>query len=117
MQVEVPVNVELQVITQGCDDVVSITTPIEISIGVSIVVDGEDIGGGNAIMLPRCTDTGVALFDSCGGMMGGRRFVNQCADSAICLSKNEFFAMCIPPRLLQRFLGQGFEGTQLQCRP
>lgn len=117
MQIEVPVNVELQVVTQGCEDVVSITNPVQISIGVEVVVDGNVIGGGAALMMPRCAEVGVALFESCGGMIGGSRFVNQCAGSAICLNKNEFFAMCIPPRLLQRFLGQGFEGTQLQCRP
>eukprot|EP00892_Ulva_mutabilis_P004090 jgi/Ulvmu1/2052/UM120_0048.1 len=115
--VQVPVNVTINVITEGCDEAVQITTPVDITIGVAIVVEGAEIGGGTAVMLPACEEVGVAFFDRCGGMIGGSRFVSACADpSAICLQKNPFFAMCIPPMLLPRFLDQGFEGTQLQCQ-
>lgn len=118
MQVQVPVNVSLNVLTQGCDDAVAITTPVEISIGVQIVINGNEIGTGNAMMAPRCEETGVALFDRCGGSDNGRTFVSACAtDSAICLSKNSFFAMCIPPTQLQRFVDRGWEAMQLQCTP
>lgn len=116
--VQVPVNVSLSVVTTGCDDVVAITTPVDISIGVQIVINGNEIGSGNAMMAPRCEETGVALFERCGGMADGRSFVSACASStALCLSKNAFFAMCIPPQQLQRFVDRGWEAMQLQCRP
>lgn len=118
VQVQVPVNVSINVVTEGCDEAVAITTPVEITIGVQIVVDGDMIGNGNAMMAPVCEEVGVPLYERCGGMTGGRRFVNACASStAICLSKNAFFAMCIPPSQMQRFVDQDWEAMQLQCTP
>jgi hypothetical protein len=127
VQAEVPVTIQVNTQQSGSDvgngsRGSNVVVPIDVDIGVELVVAGKPVGQGKAsMMFDKCKESVAHLWTQCGGISYDgkdgtpQKFTSAC-EEGICVQKSEWFAMCIPEDQKQLFKKQGWSSKVLRCR-
>jgi hypothetical protein len=120
MQVEVPVQVKVIVQNENCDmdfDNLTINAPVEVEVGVDLVVNGHKVGHGQKEMGMACD--GIAQeWKACRhtNKRTGYKLVKSCEGDNLCVMKNKHYAQCVPKGAISRLVNKkGWDGTVLEC--
>lgn len=127
MQVEVPVQVRVNVQAGDNCNIDTVVAPVDISVHVDLLVDGQPVGEGDAMLnFGPCTGrkarrwqqcAGTEIVEDAAGDSVVQTFRRQCRGDNKCVQKNGEFAMCMPERARVRFTNLlGWAGSILECQ-
>ena len=126
MQFDVPVTVNVQVISADGQDCLLNTTevhvPVTVDVAVAVTVAGRPLGTGTGgTHYAHCVDEPADLWKACMGVedildgQGGRTTYQKRCAKGVCMRKNQWFAKCVPETRMLEHAERGWDAAILQC--